>query len=83
MLLRKVFTPLCCVVDCWELENRSKMNDSFQTDSRRTASLLKQELFPAKQRGFYSDILREEAAGELQVGAIMVFACGGWNWLKF
>lgn len=54
------------------------MNDSFHTNSRRAASSLKQELFPAKQRGFYSDILREEAAGELQVGAIVVFAVECW-----
>ena len=46
------------------------MNDSYHTNSRRANSSLKQELFPAKQRGFYSDILREEAAGGLQVGTI-------------
>lgn len=39
----------------------------MRANSRRTTSSLKQELFPAKQRGFYSDILREEAAGELKV----------------
>ena len=46
------------------------MNDSYHTNSRRANSSLKQELFPAKQRGFYSDILREEAAEELRVGTI-------------
>ena len=50
------------------------MSDIFPANSRRTTSSFKQELFPAKQRGFYSDILREEAAGELQVG-------GASDWL--
>ena len=44
------------------------MSDSLHGNSRRATSSLKQELFPAKQRGFYSDILREEAADELKVG---------------
>ena len=47
------------------------MSDSLHTNSRRATSSLKQELFPAKQRGFYSDILREEAAGELKVGNVL------------
>ena len=37
------------------------------SSKRRTTSSVKPDLFPAKQRGFYSDILREEAASELEV----------------
>lgn len=39
----------------------------MRSKATRTASSQKQELLPAKQRGFYSDILREEAAAELKV----------------
>jgi hypothetical protein len=49
------------------------MSDSLHTNSRRATSSLKQDLLPAKQRGFYSDILREEAAGELKVGNVLFF----------
>jgi hypothetical protein len=49
------------------------MSDSLHGNSRRATSSLKQELFPAKQRGFYSDILREEAADELKVGYGLFF----------
>ena len=52
------------------------MSDSVHTNSRRATSSLKQDLFPAKQRGFYSDILREEAEGELKVGKVQTAEYG-------
>ena len=53
------------------------MSENLYTNSRKAGSSLKQDVFPAKQRGYYSDILREEAASELQVSDTVIFVAIG------